>query len=89
MDIYKRVENLENQLNGILKKIENNKFYQDADDNAEKIRISDTENGVSENDSAIMDIAELSDENGTAIEELADMLDDLEERVTSLESKEE
>ncbi len=31
MDIEKRVSNLEKLVNGLIKKIDNNKFYQDAD----------------------------------------------------------
>ena len=88
MDIFqleKRLENLEKLVNGLIKKIDNNKFYQDADTASERIGIGNNTSGVAENDSAIMDIAELSDENGTAIEELAEMIDDLEERVSALE----
>lgn len=44
--------------------------------------------GVEENDSAIMDVADLSDENSGAIEELAAMIDDLDARVTALEKGE-
>lgn len=57
--------------------------------------------GVSENDTAICDIAELSDvnsmaiddlaemadTNSVAIDDLAEMIDDLEQRVTALEEK--
>ena len=48
-------------------------------------QVDENTSGVAENDSAIMDIAELSDENDTAIEELAEMIDNLEERVSALE----
>ena len=44
-------------------------------------------NGVSENGEGIIDLADLADENASAIEELADMIADLEERVSVLEEK--
>lgn len=45
--------------------------------------------GVHENDSAICDIASLSDENSNALEELAAMIQDHEDRIEALEQKEE
>lgn len=45
--------------------------------------------GVHENDSAICDIASLSDENSNALEELAAMIQDHEDRIETLEQKEE
>ena len=44
--------------------------------------------GISENDNAICDIADISDVNSTAIDDLAIMIDDLEQRVEALEEKE-
>jgi hypothetical protein len=41
--------------------------------------------GVSENDSAICDVAELSDVNSSAIDDLAEMVDELSNRVSILE----
>ena len=44
--------------------------------------------GVEENDGAIMDVADLADENSNALEELAALIDDLDARVTALEEGE-
>ena len=44
--------------------------------------------GVDENGASILDIADLADENSSAIEELAGMIGDLEERVAALEERE-
>lgn len=85
MDIEKRVANLEKLVYSLIKRTDNDKFYQSADTDSERKGIDANTEGVAENDSAIIDIAELSDENGTAIEELADMIDDLESRVSALE----
>ncbi len=48
---------------------------------------SNTE-GVEENDGAIMDVADLADENSNALEELAAIIDELDARVTALEEGE-
>lgn len=94
MDIETRVTNLENMLASIVNTLSNQKFYADADiagcRNTEgELGTKNTEQdgGISENDSAICDVAELSDENSTALEELAEMIDDLETRVEALEGK--
>lgn len=44
--------------------------------------------GVDENGASILGIADLADENSSAIEELAGMIGDLEERVAALEERE-
>lgn len=85
LTLEKRVEILEKLVNALIKRIDNDKIYQSADTDSERIGIGNNSIGVAENDSAIMDIAELSDENGTAIEELAEMIDGLEERISALE----
>lgn len=43
--------------------------------------------GISENSDGIIDVAELSDENSGSIVELAEMIENLEERVSALEEK--
>lgn len=45
--------------------------------------------GITDNELAILDLAEIIDENSTAIEELAELIDNLLERVEALENKEE
>ena len=42
--------------------------------------------GISENQEAVLDIAELSDENSSAIVDLAEMVEELTERVGTLEA---
>lgn len=44
--------------------------------------------GIDENGASILDIADLADENNTAIEELAEIIGELIDRVTALEEKE-
>lgn len=87
MDLETRITNLENLVNALSKKIDKNKFYQDADTSSERINISNNTNGVSENDSAICDVAELEDINSSAIDDLAEMIDNLENRVAKLEEQ--
>ena len=44
--------------------------------------------GVDENGASILDVADLADENNAAIEELAEIIGDLADRVAALEEKE-
>lgn len=94
MTIEERMTNLELLVDSLVSIMTNQKFYTDADiagcRNTEgELGTKNTEQdgGISENDSAICDVAELSDENSTALEELAMMIDDLETRVEALEGK--
>ena len=91
-ELYTRLKNLENLVNALSKKIDSIKFYQDADNAGMRqtevnqgVQIDANTTGVAENDSAICDVAELSDVNSTAIDDLAEMIDDLEQRVSALE----
>ena len=43
------------------------------------------EGGITENSEGLIDVAALADENGTSIEELAEMLSDHEDRIAALE----
>lgn len=43
--------------------------------------------GIAENSDGILDIAELSDENSSAVEELGSQIQSLDDRVTALENK--
>ena len=85
MDIETRLTNLENLVQALIAKVDNITFYQKADTASERIGISNNSTGVAENDSAICDVAELSDVNSQAIDDLAEMIDDLESRVSGLE----
>ena len=75
MNIQTRLENLEKLVTSLSKKIDGNKFYQEADTASERIGISANANGVSENDQAICEVAELEDTDSQAIDELAEMVD--------------
>ena len=107
MTIEQRVEQLEKQLsclqNSFIQSQKNQTpITQKAEDGYDKIpQVDSNTKGVSENDTAICDIAELSDinsmaiddlaemadTNSVAIDDLAEMIDDLEQRVTALEEK--
>ena len=83
-DLEERVDAL---YNSILQMQQNlNPVTDKADNASNKIpQVDENTVGVSENDGAIMDVAGLSDENATAIEELAALVDELMERVEALE----
>ena len=88
MTIEERLTNLENLVNALIKRIDKEKFYSNADTASEKIGINTNAIGVEENGICILDIADLSDENSSAIEDLAEVIDDLELRVENIEKKE-
>lgn len=69
------------------REVSNTYTSEDAKNNIDntKPQVDNNTVGVAENDGAIMDVAELSDENATAIEELAALVDELMERVEALE----
>ena len=85
MSIDERITKLENLVNALIAKVDNINFYQKADTTSEKIGISTTSLGVSENDMAICDVADLSDVNSQAIDDLAEMVDELSNKVAGLE----
>lgn len=83
-DLEERVNALYNSVLQIQANL--NPVTDKADNASNKIpQVDENTVGVSENDGAIMDVAELSDENATAIEELAALVDELIERVEALE----
>ena len=84
-DIETRLENLENLVNSLSASITNNKFYTDADIAGCRNTEETNTVGVSDNDIAICDVADLADTNSMAIDDLAEMVDDLSNRVAELE----
>lgn len=78
MTIEKRLSNLENLVNALSKKIDNNKFYTDADVNGNRKGVNENTNGVAENSGGIFDVAALADENSQAIMELAEIIGEME-----------
>ena len=106
MDIEKAIKNINNQLRTIIKTNAKNKQYTGFDIEAGRVNTSkaqrsaddantlarenetcimDVADVASENDGAIMDIAEIASENDGAIMELAEYIASLEERIEILE----
>ena len=83
--IEQRVLNLENMMKALSNKIDNLSHY----DTADKTGIRKTEGihtvGISENDTAICDVADLSDVNSQAIDDLAELVDELSNKVAEME----
>lgn len=86
-DYNTRLTNVENTLNALIKSLNLKQMYSEADNVAEKKNIGENTFGVAENGNGILDLADLSDENSTALEEIAEMLDDHEQRLEALEGR--
>lgn len=86
-DYNTRLTNVENTLNALIKSLNLQKMYSEADNVAEKKNIGENTFGVAENGNGILDLADLSDENSTALEDIAEMLDDHEQRLEALEGR--
>lgn len=89
MSIEKRLTRLEQLVDSLIKRIDNEKFYQDADTNGVRVSSSQASEKASENEDGLLDIATVADENSGCVVELGELVNDLEERLTALESKEE
>lgn len=97
MDFEKEINDLKKRIDSLtqsfLQSQKNNvSITEKADDSHSQIPIMDegikaNADGVKENDNAICDVAELSDVNSMAIDDIAEMIDDLEQRVAELEEK--
>ena len=92
MSIEERLSNLEKLVDSLIKRIDNDKFYDSADkmgirqtEGNHGIAIDENTQGISENDGAICDVAELSDVNSQAIDDLAEMVDELSNKVDAME----
>lgn len=84
-EILKRLANLEDWFSALIKQFNIKKMYNEADLAAQKKAIGETASGVSDNDIAVCDVADLADTNSIAIDDLAAMIDDLQNRVSELE----
>lgn len=84
-EVLKRLTNLENWLSALIKQFNIKKMYNEADLAAQKKEISETASGVSDNDIAVCDVADLADTNSIAIDDLAAIVDELSNRVAELE----
>lgn len=93
MDLEKRVSNLEHLVGALINTINRNNFYNDADKNGIRqtennhgVAIESNSEGINENDNAICDVAELSDVNSQAIDDLAEMVDELANQIAEMEA---
>ena len=84
-EILKRLANLEDWFSALIKQFNIKKMYNEADLAAQKKAIGETAIGVSDNDIGICDVADLADTNSIAIDDLAAMIDDLQNRFSELE----
>lgn len=84
-EILKRLTNLEDWFRALINQFNIKKMYNEADLAAQKKAIGKTASGVSDNDIAVCDVADLADTNSIAIDDLAAMIDDLQNRVSELE----
>lgn len=85
MDIETRLTNLENLVHALINSLNLKDLY----NNADKAGIRQAEGihgqGISENDTAICDVADLSDVNSQAIDDLAELVDELSNKVAEME----
>ena len=85
MDTEKRLTILEDKVDALL----NTLNIKDFDNYADIASIRNTEDihgeGISENDTAVCDVAELSDVNSQAIDDLAELVDELSNKVAEME----
>lgn len=84
-NIEARLSRLETLVLAVNSKLDKISFYQNASSASERIEINNNSVGVAENDTAICDVADLSDVNSQAIDDLAEMVDELSNKVTELE----
>lgn len=84
-EILKRLTNLEDWFSALINQFNIKKMYNEADLAAQKKAIGETASGVSDNDIAVCDVADLADTNSIAIDDLAAMINDLQNRVSELE----
>lgn len=87
MDIETRLTKLENLVHAFIKSAGIKADYANADTNA--IRVTEGEHGeqINLDSESIFDLADLAGENSDANFDLAEMVSDLEARVTELENK--
>lgn len=85
MNIEDRVERLENLVNALIKRIDNDRFYDDADKKGFKQTEGAHGKTIGENDTAICDVADLSDVNSQAIDDLAEIVDELSNKIAEME----
>jgi len=86
MDIETRLTNLENLVHALINSLNLKDLY----NNADKAGIRQTEGihgqEISENDTAICDVADLSDVNSQAIDDLAEIVDEISNKIAEMEA---
>jgi hypothetical protein len=85
MSIEKRLTRLEQLVDSLIKRIDNEKFYSDADTNGVRVYSSQANEKASGNEDGLLDIATVADENSECTLELAEMISELEDRVATIE----
>ena len=83
----KEFDDLRNLVLALIKRIDNDKYYDSADKNGIRQTEGNLTSATTENDTAICDIADLSDVNSSAIDDLAVIIDELINKVYELEEK--
>lgn len=85
MSIDERLTRLENLVFSLINRTDNDKFFQETNDAG--IRQTETAHGeaIDENDTAICDVADLSDVNSQAIDDLAEIVDELSNKIAKME----
>lgn len=86
-DYNTRLHTLETFFHSFVKRTDMERFYDKAEAHSTQQSVSKATEGVSDNDVAICDVADLADTNSTAIDDIGIILDDLIHRVEELEKE--
>lgn len=86
MDIETRLTNLENLVHALINSLNLKELYDKADKTGMQKTEDKHEISISENDVAICDVADLSDVNSQAIDDLAELVDELSNKVAEMEA---
>lgn len=85
MTIEKRLTRLEQLVDSLIKRIDNEKFYADSYMKCTVLSSDKANSKASGNEEGLLDIADVASENSDCIVELAEMISNLEERTSTLE----
>ena len=84
--LEKQVKILNDNFNAFLKMNNIKSSYNEADKDGIRQTEGEHGNAINENDTAICDVADLSDVNSQAIDDLAEMVDELSNKVAEMEA---
>ena len=85
MTTEKRLTRLEQLVDSLIKRIDNEKFYADSYTKCTVLSSDKANEKASGNEDGLLDVADVASENSDCIVELAEMISNLEERTTALE----